>query len=83
MPLVEMAPTAGLSDQATAVLIVPLTVAVNCWLCDAFTVALVGSTATVTGGIRLTVALADFVGSVVLVAVSVTVWVEVIVAGAV
>ena len=67
-------PTAGLRDQVTAVLLLPVTVAVNCWLCEALSVALAGLTDTLTGGCRLTVALALLVASATLVAVTVTVW---------
>jgi hypothetical protein len=31
-PVAEMLPTLGLIDQVTAVLVVPVTVAVNCWV---------------------------------------------------
>ena len=57
----------------TAVLLEPVTLAVNCWVCEADRLVLVGVTDTATGGFRLTVALADFVGSAALVAVTVTV----------
>ena len=33
--VLESAPTTGLSDQVTFVLLVPVTVAVNCWVCEA------------------------------------------------
>jgi hypothetical protein len=66
----------GLMDQVTAVLLAFVTVAVNCWVCEAVKVALVGATLTVTGlpaaGDSVTVALADAVPSA-LVAVTVTV----------
>jgi hypothetical protein len=31
-PVAEMLPTLGLIDQVTAVFVVPVTVAVNCWV---------------------------------------------------
>ena len=40
-----MVPTFGLIDQVTAVLPVPVTVALNCWVCDARNTKLVGLTA--------------------------------------
>jgi hypothetical protein len=57
-----MVPTAGLSDQVTAGLLVPLTVAVNCWLPPPLKLAVAGLTFTETtcaGGFKVTVALAD------------------------
>jgi hypothetical protein len=57
-----MVPTAGLSDQITPALVVPLTVAVNCWLPPPLKLADAGLTFTETtcaGGFRVTVALAD------------------------
>jgi hypothetical protein len=33
-PPLEILPVAGLSDQETTVLLLPVTVAVNCWVCD-------------------------------------------------
>jgi hypothetical protein len=41
-------PTAGLTDQVTVVFDVPVTVAVNCWLCDELKDALAGLTLTLT-----------------------------------
>jgi hypothetical protein len=83
-PLARL-PKAGLSDQVTAVLLEPLTVAVNVWFCDGCKDTEDGAseTVTLTGGFRVTVALADFVGSATLVAFTVTVWELVIEAGAV
>jgi hypothetical protein len=78
-----MVPTAGLNDHVIAVLEVPVTVVPNCWLDEAYRATLEGPTVTVTGGLRLMVAMADFVGSAVLVAVSVTFCVLVMEAGAV
>ena len=61
-PLLETLPTGGLTDQATKVLGLPPTVAVNC--CDWPTVSdtAVGDTVTVMAD-SVTVALADLVGS--------------------
>ncbi len=73
----------GLRDQVTAVLVVPLTVAMNCEVCAHVKVALRGLIVTVIGGTRAIEALADFVESAALVAVTVTGCEEVIVAGAV
>jgi hypothetical protein len=66
----------------TAVLVVPVTVAVNCWVCETVreVVAEVSETAT---GVRLMVALADLVASAELVAVNVTFCALAIEAGAV
>jgi hypothetical protein len=52
---------------------VPPTVAVYCWVWAAATVAESGVNEIVTGGVRVTVALADLVGSATLVAFTVTV----------
>ena len=41
-----MVPTCGFSDHVTTVLPVPVTVALNCWVCDARNTKLVGLTAT-------------------------------------
>ena len=68
-----MLPTAGLSDQVTAVLELFDTVAVKAWVCDGVRVTLPGVNATLTGGASDTLALADFVESATLVAVTVTV----------
>ena len=77
-------PTLGLRDQVTAVLELPLTVAVNCFDCPPFNEALLGLrviltldgggvvTAGVMAGPSRTVALADLVGSTRLVAMMVT-----------
>jgi len=48
MPLAVMLPP--LADQVTAVLVEPLTLAVNCWVLPAATEAEVGDTLTVTAG---------------------------------
>ncbi len=64
-----------LADQVTAVFVVPVTVAVNCCVPPDATVAEVGEIVTVTGAgaVIVAVALADFVGSATLVAVTVAV----------
>ena len=66
-------PTAGLTDQVTAVLDDPLTVAVNWLVWEAVREAVVGVKETLTGGARAMLALADWVGSAALVALTVTV----------
>ena len=68
-----MLPTAGLSDQVTAVLDELATVAVNACVCDGVSVTLPGVNATLTGGASDTLALADLVEFATLVAVTVTV----------
>jgi hypothetical protein len=78
-----MLPTAGLSDQVTAVLDELATVAVNVWVCAGARVTLPGVNATLTGGASNTLALADLVESAALVAVTVTVCALGIEAGAV
>jgi hypothetical protein len=80
---VEIVPTAGLSDQVTAVLVVPVTVAENCWVCEAVSDTVVGVTETATTGTSVTVAVAVLVASAALVAVMVMVCCDVIDAGAV
>src|SRR3954453_5292908 len=47
-PVAEIVPTAGVTDHATAVLAVFITVAVNCCVCPAFSVADNGVTVTAT-----------------------------------
>jgi len=79
---VETVPTAGLSDQVTVVSVVPLTLAVNCWVWEGVRETLVGVSVTATAT-RVMVALADLVVSAALVAVTVTVWELVLVLGAV
>ena len=78
-----MLPTAGLSDQVTAVFGVPATAAVNVWVCEGVRVTLPGVTATLTGGVSEMVAEAVLVESATLVAVTVTVWTAAMVDGAV
>lgn len=82
-PVEVMEPAAGLIVHVTAVFAVPVTDAVNCWVCDSCSAAVPGVTKTATGGISVMVAVSDFAGSATLVAVTVTVWEEVIDAGAV
>jgi hypothetical protein len=77
-----MVPTAGLTDHVTPVLTVPVTVVVNCWVCEAISEVVEGVSEIVTGR-RLMVELADLVGSAVLVAFTVTFCVLAIEAGAV
>src|ERR1700741_3810777 len=81
-PLVVSVPTDGFMLQFTAVLLVPVTVAVNCCWPLAIRVADAGLTDTVTG-LSVTVAVADFVESAALVAVTVIVCEVEIVPGAV
>ena len=77
-------PTAGESDQLTPVLVVPLTEATNCADWPPLNDTLVGDSETViAGGTREMVAVADLVPSAALTAVTVTVWADVMVAGAV
>ena len=76
-------PTAGLSDQVTAVLELFDTVAVKAWVCEGVKVTLPGDRATLTGGVSERVALAVLVELATLVAVTVTVWAEAIDEGAV
>jgi hypothetical protein len=53
-----MAPTAGFNDHVTAVLELPVIVAVNCWVCEIVSEAAGGVSEIVTG-MRLIMALAD------------------------
>src|ERR1035441_2510422 len=78
-----MVPTVGLSVQVTALLEVAPTAAVYCWVWEAVRVVVEGVSEIVTGGLSVTVALVDLVGSATLVAVTVTVWELAIEAGAV
>src|ERR1700682_5621099 len=68
--------------HVTAGLLLPVTVAVNCWVWETVRVAAAGETVTATG-LSVTVALADLLVSAALVAVAVTVGVAAIEAGAV
>jgi hypothetical protein len=67
-----MLPTAGLSAQFTAVFVVPVTLAENCCVCEALSVAVVGVMETATSGFTVMVALALLVASAALVALTVT-----------
>src|ERR1700722_6007324 len=78
-----MVPTPELRDQFTEVLPVFKTVAVNCWVWAAGTVATPGVTETITPGFKVTVELAPLLVSAALVAVTVIVCVAVIFDGAV
>ena len=81
-----MPPTCGAIAQFTATLLVPLTAAENVADCPAVSEAPEGVTETDTVGAAATndiAALAVLVASTALVAVTVTVWAEAIVAGAV
>jgi len=61
-----------LIDQVTVALLVPLTVAVNVWLCDGSKDTEDGVSGEIAIGSRFTVALADLVESAVLIAFTVT-----------
>src|ERR1017187_10205700 len=79
-----MLPTAGLMDHETAVLVVLPTVAANCCVFPPHVIETGdGDTETVTGGVRLMVAVPLLVVSAALVAVTVTVWADAMEAGAV
>src|SRR2546427_9130 len=88
-PLLWIVPTGGFPPcmpftlQATAVLLVPVTVAVNCWVAPAWTVPEVGEIVTVMGAVIVTIAEADFEESATLVVATVTVFGFGTVAGAV
>jgi hypothetical protein len=66
-----MLPTAGFNDHVTPLLAGPVTVAVNCWVCETAREIVEGVSETATG-VRLMRALADLVGSAVLIAFTVT-----------
>jgi hypothetical protein len=68
-PLLETDPP--VVDQFTDVLLVPVTLAVNCWVAPAMTVAEAGLMVTATGTDTVTDAEADLLGSATLVAVTV------------
>ena len=76
-------PTAVPNDQVTAVLELPETLALNCCVPLAPKLKAPGVMVTETAGVRVTTAVADFVGSAVEVALTVTVCEDVIDAGAV
>ena len=82
-PSAETLPAAGITAQVTAGLLVPVTLAVNCRVWRANSLAVVGATLTATVGVRLTMAEAVLVGSATLVALTVTVWAEATDSGAV
>jgi len=65
-----MVPTAGCTDQVTAVFELPVTVAENCWFCEAVRDIVERFSETARGGLSITVAIADFVGSAMLVAIT-------------
>ena len=70
-----MLPTAGLTVQVTVVFVVPLTVAVNCWVCPAWSATLVGVTLTEMLELELLIEMVDcpiFVGSAALTAATIT-----------
>src|SRR5450759_3428326 len=67
-----MFPTNGLIDHVTAVLLLPVTLAVYCCVWPALNVALAGLTETLTGGTSVMLALALLVVSAALVAFTVT-----------
>jgi hypothetical protein len=69
--------------QVVSVLLVPETEAANCWVCELDKLIEAGLIVTPTGGMRVTTALADLVDSAELVAVIVTVWVALMLDGAV
>ena len=81
-PALEIVPTAGLTDQVTAAFVVPVTVTVNCRVCEAAKLAVDGLTVICTGGTTVTLAVAFLLVSATLVAVTVTVCGLVSVAGA-
>ncbi len=69
-PLEDTVP--AVADQVTAVLLLPLTLAVNCWVPPLNIEAEIGEMVTATtGALTVTVAKADFVGSAALVAFTV------------
>jgi hypothetical protein len=72
VPTVEFPPATPLTLQVTLVFELPLTVAVNCCVCETGTEAPVGDSVIETTGRTVTVAGADFVVSATLTAVTVT-----------
>jgi hypothetical protein len=75
-PALETLPTAGETLQETEVFVVPVTVDVNCWVCDAFKEDALGVTATETEPVdasTITLALPMAVGSSLQIAFTVTV----------
>lgn len=81
--LIVLPVPAGLIDHVTVVFGVPVTTAVNCCVWPAVTVLVAGATDMATGGFSAIVAAPVFVLSAWLVAVTVTVCCDAIVAGAV
>jgi hypothetical protein len=67
----ETTPTAGLTDQLTAELEAFSTFAVNCWVWETVIDAVEGVTDTEIVGVSATVAMPNFVGSIMLVALTV------------
>jgi len=80
-PIVVLPPAIPFTVQLTPAFDVPLTVAVNCWVCETTTEALVGDSVTETPFIMVTEVEADFVESAALIALTVTVAGEGAVAG--
>lgn len=72
VPQVAPEQPAPLRLHVTAVSVVPVTVAVNCWVAPTSTCAAPGDMLILTSGTTVTVAVADFVGSATEVAVTVT-----------
>jgi hypothetical protein len=81
-PPAVIVPTDGLILQLTPVLLLPVTVAVNCCVCEANSAGVAGLTVTATGA-KVTVAVAHLLLSAALVAVTVTAWIVATDAGAV
>jgi hypothetical protein len=54
-----MVPTGGLSDHATAVLVLPVTVAENCWVCEIVSDAVAGVKETLTGEFTVRLSCSD------------------------
>ena len=74
-----MLPKLGVIDQLIAELLVPVTVALNCWLCPALIVTLGGFTETPIVGTRVVAAVAVLVVSATFVARTVTsCWLEIL-----
>jgi hypothetical protein len=71
-----MLPTAGLRLQLTAEFGLFVKVGTKVWLCDGFSMTVFGLSEITVEGVREMVAVAVFVGSASLVAVTVTVWAE-------
>src|ERR1039458_3326155 len=76
-PADEIVPTDGLIDQVTEVLLVPKTVAVNCCVPEGAKLTVDGLRDTVTAWRSVITAVAAFEGFATLVAVIVTLWVEI------